>query len=202
MAKELILRGFRKLSFFPVVEDTYEKYEVGERIYLEGAKEMTREQDTSEDPIYADDGLYANIVNFNGIKSTITVADTSLPLLAKLGFGEFDETTKEFKANPQGLGKSFAVSFLCEMLGGECRMFKFFNFTISSIQEDSVKTKGKDGSSSAIKIDGIFTKRKIDDEIYFVKDSEDKNFDWINTIGNLPTTPPTTQSTRKAYKEA
>ncbi len=200
MSKKLRLMGFKKFSIFPIEKDSYGEYEVGNKITIDNVISMTREIDSSEEEIHADDTLYANVVDFKGIKSTITLADISLELMAKLGFGEFNEATKEFNANPQGLGKTFGATFACQLLGGGYRMFKFYNFTITAIKDGSVNSKGA-GSSSNVELEGIFSRRKIDDAVYTIKDIDGKDLTWLDNINPVPTGDTVTKNTKKGDKE-
>jgi len=188
--KKLALQGFSRLKLFPVIKNDTEGYTTGEGFDLPEAQEMTKETDSSETKIYADDKLYLNMKSWNGLKVTITVAEMDLELMAKLGFGEIDPETKVLKWNPQGKNLEYALSFRCATASGDYRMYKMFSFVVSEINESGIKTKGEGSEINAYQIVGTFTKRVIDDSPGEIKDTESAaDLAWLDTIESLPTEP-------------
>lgn len=181
--KKIALQGFSRLKLFPVTKNDTSNYEVGAGFELPEAQEMTKDTDSSETKIYADDKLYLNLKSWNGLNVTITVAEMTLELMEKLGFGEIDTATKVLKWNPQGKNKEYALSFRCAMAGGGYRMYKMFSFAINEINESGIKTKGDGSDINAYQIVGTFTKRKADDSPGEIKDSEsDSDLVWLDAI--------------------
>lgn len=180
MSTKQAIRGFKRLTFFPISKNTRTEYAVGEAISIESVQEMTKEDVKSENTIYADDTIYINLVDWSGQTVSITLAEMGLKKMADLGFGEFLEEKKEFKHNPQGLNKEFAVSFACEKANGEHRMFKYYNFVITEIKESAVKTKGGNGDIQPYTITGTFKRRLKDEQYCTIKDGTDLS--WLDTI--------------------
>lgn len=188
MAKKLALRGFSRLKLFPVVVNTTEQYEVDEVLPLPEVQSMTKDVDSTSENIYADDMLYLNLTSFNGINSSITIAELVLETIAELGFGTFDETTKTLKGNPQGRNKEFAASFRILRADGGYRLYRWFVYTITAITESAVTTKGEGGGINPYVVDGTFTGRKVDDLPYEVKDVDvfdDTAALWLDTIPSV-----------------
>lgn len=180
MSGKQAVRGFKRLTFFPITKNTRTEYEVGEAIPINDVQEMSKEDIKTENSIYADDGIYANLVDWSGQKVSITVAEMDLQKMATLGFGEYSEESKEFKHNPQGLNKEFAVSFACEKVNGEYRMFKYYTFVITEIKESGTKTKGNSGEIQTYVISGTFKRRAKDEQYSVIKD--DSDLTWLDTI--------------------
>lgn len=194
MSEIAILTGLDRVKFFPIEKNTSSEYSVGAGFDLPAIQEVSREIDSETKPLFADDKVYANVVNFKVIKATFTYVGTSFEDLEKLGFGTYDTTKKEFTSNPMGIGKEFVVSFRSRKLNGTYRMFKFFNFKISTVKESEIKTQGMSDPGAGIIIEGTFTGRVIDDKINVIKDSETPaDYGWLNTVESLPTPPITTR---------
>jgi len=172
MSKKIALQGFDRLSIFPVIKNDADSYEVGAKISIYGAQEMTRDNDVSEQKYYADDGVYLYLKQFNGIQTKLTLLEMPFETMETLGFGNFDAQSGVFSADPQGKNKEFALSFRCLNAAGEYRMYKFFSFTVTEIRESAAKTKGKDPTLGSYEIVGMFGKRRVDDKTYVMKDGE------------------------------
>lgn len=183
MSKQAI-KGFKRMTFFPITKNTRTEYEVGEAIPIEAVQEMSKEDIKSEKTIYADDGIYLNLVDWSGQKISITVAEMDLVKMSTLGFGDYIEDNKEFKHNPQGKNKEFAVSFACEKANGEYRMFKYYDFVITEVKESAIKTKGDSGDIQPYVITGTFKRRAKDEQYSIIKDGTD--LEWLDTIEVLP----------------
>ena len=157
------------MKFFPVTVNDTAAYATGTGFDLPNVQEMSQDADTSESKIYADDVIYLNMKSWNGLNTTITLAEMTLEMMSKLGFGIMD--TDELKWNPQGENKEFAVSFCCLMANGKYRMYKMYSFTVNEIKESGKKTKGDSGDINTYQIIGTFTARKKDMLPGVVKDS-------------------------------
>lgn len=180
MSKKQAIKGFKRMTFFPITKNTRTEYAVGEAISIDGVQEMSKDNIKTEKTIYADDEIYTNLVDWSGESVTITVAEMDLEKMATLGFGEYAQESKEFKHNPQGTNKEFAVSFACQKVDGDYRMFKYYNFVVTEVKEPSLKTKGESGDIQAYTITGTFKRRAKDDEYKLVKDGNDLT--WLDTI--------------------
>ena len=175
MVKKIGLKGFSNFRLFPVIEDNSSLYKVGEAISLLHVLEMTRENDESEQKIYADDSLYMNIKNFNGIKATIKVAELSLKLRAVLGDGEYDEKSGVFTWLPDKEKPCFACTYQVNNTSGGARLYRLYSFMVESIKEAAHKTLGEQIELQTVEITGTFVKRKIDNSPGAFLDVEDLN---------------------------
>lgn len=180
MSTKQAIRGFKRLTFFPIEKNTTTEYQVGAAIEINDVQEMSKEDIKTEKQIYADDGIYLNLVDWSGQKISITVAEMNLEKMSTLGFGEYSQESKEFKHNPQGANKEFAVSFACEKVDGTYRMFKFYDFVITEIKESAIKTKGDSGDIQPYVITGTFKRRAKDGSYSVIKD--DADLTWLDTI--------------------
>ena len=174
------LQGFSRVKMFPVTKNDATGYKVGEGFDVPEAQEMTRDMDTSETKINADDRIYLNMKSWNGINSTITFVEMSLEMIAKLGFGTYDEDTGTLKADPQGQNKEYAMTFQCLMTDGSYRRYKMFSFKINEIKETGIKTKGDGSDINKYQMVGTFTGRVVDKSPYEVNDGTDTA--WLDTI--------------------
>jgi phi13 family phage major tail protein len=176
----IALRGFSRLTLFPVLENTLNNYEVGEGFDLPFARTMTRDADISHETIYADDQIYLDLKTWNGLRTTITLVEMELSMLAKLGFGTYDEQTNTLSLNPGGINKEFALTFACERTDGQFRMYKMFSFVVNEVSETDTSTKGEGSGVSNYQISGTFTGRKIDNLPSQIHDGSD--LDWLKSV--------------------
>jgi hypothetical protein len=187
MANKIALRGFKRVKFFPITEDSTTAYVTGEGFDLPEAQSMTQEVDQNQTPIYADDALYLNLSSFNGINSVITLAELTLPLIARLGFGTLG-ADGVLEWNPQGAAKSYGATFACLLADGNYRMYRFYNFTATSVTEAGRTTKGGDNSITPYNVNGTFTSRKLDGNFAAMKDSESEaDLVWLDSMTDSKT---------------
>jgi len=179
------LMGFSRCTLFPIVKNDATGYEVGAKRDLPYAQSMTKEADTSEQKVYADDSLYLNVVNFNGLNVEITLAEIGLQDMADLGFGDYDESTKTLTWNPQGSNKEYGITFRCLMANGEYRMYRMYRFSISSITETETTTKGDSANVQSYVVKGNFSPRAYDDKMGEIHDGNDMA--WLDEIPEAPT---------------
>ena len=172
--------GCRGVSLFPVLVNSTEAYAVGARIPLNEVMEMTKEADTNEIDIHADDRLYASVKTWLGMNATITVAELPLHMMAELGFGTYDAAANTLKWNPQGRNLEFAVTLRSPMLDGGYRMYKLYSFTVSEIRESGLRTRGNNTQVNTHQIIGTFTARKWDDLPGEKHEGDDLS--WLNTV--------------------
>ncbi|MCL2673705.1 MAG: hypothetical protein FWE92_00065 [Defluviitaleaceae bacterium] len=182
MAEKIALQGFSRLKLFPVNSNNTETYSVDDTnaFLVPWVQDMTRDSDTSESAIYADDTLYLNVKNWNGIRSTITVAELTLEMMAQFGFGEYDTATNSLKWNPQGRNLEFGVTFRCLQTNGNYRMMRMYSFKIDEIRETSIRTRGDNVAINAYQLVGTFTGRVIDGSPGEVHDGDDTA--WLDVI--------------------
>jgi len=177
------LRGLSRVKLFPVVQNDFEGYETGEGFFIPEVQSMTRTADVSRNTIYADDGIYMELVEFNGLNLEITVAEISLERMAQLGFGEFDAETGVLDYDPQGQSLEFGLTFRALKADGNYRMYKMPIFMVTEVAESNLQTKGEGGNISSYIIKGVVTARKFDDRDCFQRDSEDEaDLTWLDTI--------------------
>ena len=174
------MMGFSNLTLFPLVQNSATDYAVDVGFRLPWVQEMQRDVDTSEQKIFADDGLYLDAKSWNGMTVTITVAEMPLEMIAKLGFGDYDAATESLKWHPQGKNLSFAATFRCLRADGKYRMMKFYNFTINEIREDNLRTRGDGGDIVSYRVMGSFTARAADGAVAEFHDGEDQT--WLESI--------------------
>jgi len=182
MAEKIALQGFSRLKLFPMVSNSTEAYTVDTEsaFLIPWVQDMTRDNDTSEATIYADDTLYLNVKNWNGIRSTITVAELSLEMMALLGFGEYDAAEGSLKWNPQGRNLEFGVTFRCLQTNGKYRMMRMFSFKVDEVRETSIRTRGDNVAINAYQLIGTFANRVIDSSPGEIHDGD--NMAWLDVI--------------------
>ena len=182
MADKIALQGFSRLKLFPVLRNNTEEYIVDtENAFLvPWVQDMTRDNDTSEASIYADDTLYLNVKNWNGIRSTITVAELTLEMMAQLGFGEYDSSTGSLKWNPQGRNLEFGATFRCLQTNGSYRMIRMFSFKVDEVRETAIHTRGDNVAINAYQLIGMFANRVIDSSLGEIHDGD--NMAWLDDI--------------------
>ena len=183
MAEKIALMGLSRFSLFPVIKNTTEGYAVGNKLDIPEVQSMTRETDSSETKIYADDNLYLNLKSWNGLNTTITFAEMTLKMIADLGFGEWNDATKTLKWNPQGRNLEFAATFRCKRADGGYRMYRMFSLALSELPDSGMNTKGDSNEINAYQLMGMFTARKFDDLPGEIRDTvTDADLTWLDTI--------------------
>lgn len=185
MADKIALQGFSRLKLFPVLSNDSTGYSVDadNAFMVPWVQDMTRDNDTSEASIYADDTLYLNVKNWNGIRSTITVAELNLEMMAALGFGEYDQDAQSLKWNPQGRNLEFGVTFRCLQTNGNYRMMRMFSFKVEEVRETAIRTKGDNVAINAYQLVGTFTGRVIDGSPGQMHDGAD--MEWLDVIPDV-----------------
>ena len=181
----IALQGFSRLKLFPVVRNDALAYEVDSAgaFLVPWVQEMTRDADVAEASIYADDTLYLNVKNWNGIRSTITVAELELPMMAALGFGEWDEGAGTLIWDPQGRNLEFGCSFRCLQANGNYRMMRMYSFKVEAVNETAIRTVGDTAAINAYQIVGTFAARLVDSRPGEVHDGTD--MEWLDKIPSV-----------------
>jgi phi13 family phage major tail protein len=177
------LMGFSGIKLFPLVRNDAGGYETDEGFSLPWAQEMTRDADTSEKKIYADDMTYLTMKSWNGLNTVITLAELPLEMIARLGFGSYDEAEKTLKWNPQGRNSQFGMTFRLLRADGNYRMMKLYCFTVNEIKETGLKSKGSGAELNAYQLVGTFAVRALDGLPGELRDSAgDGDLAWLDTI--------------------
>ena len=182
------LKGFSRFMYFPLVDNTLEKYSVGEGVLIPSVQKLSKEIDSEEENIYADDEVWDIDKTVNGEKFTLTLKELSNELRALLEGGTYDKTTKEYHFKTTDNAPEFACTFRGLLADGTYRMWRKYKCKVTKIKMD-LETKGssKDG---AVEIEGMFMSRTCDSELEAIKDTEAGNADltWLDTIPSVPIT--------------
>lgn len=175
------LKGFSKLSVFPVLENTETSYKVGTRIPVISAQKLGKDEQATEDEILADDEVWDVDSNVTGENVTITLAELSNELRAKIRGGTYDETTKVYSFKKGDVAPELACSYRGLLADGNYRMWKQYRFKVSKIKMD-LETKGS-GNKGGVEISGKFLNRSCDGLFYDIKDTEtNTDITWLDTI--------------------
>ena len=182
------LKGFSRFMYFPLVDNTLEKYSVGEGVLIPSAQKLSKEIDSEEESIYADDEVWDVDKTVNGEKFTLTLKELPNDLRAKLEGGTYDETTKEYNFSTIDNAPEFACTYRGLLADGTYRMWRQYKCKVTKIKMD-LETKGtsKDG---AVEIEGMFMSRTCDSKLFTMKDTETGNADltWLDEIPTVPVT--------------
>lgn len=186
MAKKY-LKGFSRFSIFSILENTETSYKVGERLPIVSAQKLSKDEKSTEDEILADDEVWDVDADVTGEDVTITLAELSNELRAKLRGGTYDETTKVYSFKKGDVAPELACSYRGLLADGTYRMWKQYRFKVSKVKMD-LETKGS-GNKGGVEITGKFLNRSCDGLFFDVKDTEKGNADltWLDTIPTVPT---------------
>lgn len=175
------------MSFFPITENTYTSYSVGERIAVSGAQELTSESNVNEWKVYADDGVYDSGSDWNDSTFSLTLAGLPNSLRAFLEGGSYDEENDEYTFTSDSEAPEFALSF-SSVAGNNTNEFtKVFCAKCTKINFEH-KTKGSETSVTPAKVQGYFMPRKVDKAVFTKKDADDGSADWLNEIASVTKT--------------
>jgi len=176
------LKGFSRFMYFPLVENTLEKYSVGEGVLIPSAQKLSKEIDSDEENIYADDEIWDIDKTVNGESFTLTLKELPNDLRALLEGGTYDKETKEYHFKTTDNAPDFACTYRGLLADGTYRMFRQYKCKVTKIKMD-LETKGssKDGS---VEIEGMFMPRSCDNKLFTIKDTEAGNADltWLDTV--------------------
>lgn len=182
------LKGFSQLTIFPLTENTLEKYIVGEGIKIPSAQKLSKEIDSEEEKIYADDEVWDVDKTVNGENFTLTLKELPNNLREKLEGGKYNAETKEYDFSTTDNAPEFACTYRGLLADGTYRMFRQYRCKVSKVKMD-LETKGN-GNNGAVEIEGMFMARAYDDRLFTIKDTEKGNADltWLDTIPAVPET--------------
>lgn len=180
------LKGFSRLKIFPLTKNTLEEYMVGQGILIPSAQKLSKEIDSSEENIYADDEVWDVDKTVNGEKFTLTLKELPNELRAKLEGGKYDETTKEYDFATTDNTPEFACTYRGLLADGTYRMFRQYKCVVTKVKMD-LETKGS-GNNGAVEIEGMFMARTYDNKLFTIKDTETTtDLTWLDTIPTVPT---------------
>lgn len=178
------LKGLSGIKVFEILENTEESYKVGEEIEIPYAQKLTRDVQTSNDPIYADDEIYDDEEIFDGEDFDLEIPEADLKLFSTIEGGKFDEDTKEYSWGPDDQGKDYAMTFKAKRKDGNYRMFRYYRAKFKKVKQD-LQTQDNGTQVSVLTISGTFYKRALlsDAKVRVYKDSENTaDLAWLNTI--------------------
>lgn len=179
------LKGFSKFSIFPILENTETSYKVGTRVPVISAQKLSKEEQSTEDEILADDEIWDIDSDVTGETVTITLAELSNELRAKLKGGTYNSETKTYSFKKGDVAPELACSYRGLLADGTYRMWKQYRFKVSKIKMD-LETKGN-GNKGGVEITGTFLNRSCDGLFYDIQDTEEgnKGLSWLDTIAEV-----------------
>lgn len=179
------LKGFSKFSIFPILENTETTYKVGTRVPVISAQKLSKEEQSTEDEILADDEIWDIDSVVTGETVTITLAELSNELRAKLKGGKYNAETKTYSFKKGDVAPELACSYRGLLADGTYRMWKQYRFKVSKIKMD-LETKGN-GNKGGVEITGNFLNRSCDGLFYDIQDTEEGNegLSWLDTIAEV-----------------
>lgn len=180
------LKGFSKLTIFPLTENTLEKYLVGEGIRIPSAQKLSKDLDSSEENIYADDEIWDIDKTVNGESFTLTLKELPNDLRAYLEGGKYSEETGEYDFSTTDNAPEFACTYRGLLADGTYRMFRQYRCKVNKIKMD-LETKGN-GNNGSVEIEGMFMPRAYDNKLFTIKDTKEGNVEltWLDTIPTMP----------------
>ena len=190
MPKKKALRGLSGIKVFELLENTETSYKVGEAIPIPYAQSLTRDVQTSNDPIYADDEIYDDEEIFDGEDFELQIPEADLELMPVFEGGTYDEESKEYSWGPDDTGKDYAMTFKAKRKDGLYRMFRYYRCKFKKVKQD-LQTQDNGTQVSVLTISGTFYKRALltDPKVRTYKDStQASDLTWLDTIPTMPAT--------------
>lgn len=185
------LRGLSGIKVFELLENTETNYKVGEAVSIPYAQKLTRDVQTSNDPIYADDEIYDDEEIFDGEDFELEIPEAELNLMEIFEGGEFDEESGEYSWGPDNQGKDYAMTFKAKRKDGNYRMFRYYRAKFKKVKQD-LQTQDNGTQVATLTISGTFYKRALlsNPKVRTIKDStKPEDLTWLNTV---PTVAPAT----------
>lgn len=182
------LRGLSGIKVFELLENTETNYKVGEAINIPYAQKLTRDIQTSNDPIYADDEIYDDEEIFDGEDFELEIPEADLKLMSVFEGGNYDEETQEYSWGPDNQSKDYAMTFKAKRKDGNYRMFRYYRAKFKKVKQD-LQTQDNGTQVATITISGTFYKRALlsDTKVRVYKDStSSKDLTWLDTIPTVP----------------
>lgn len=188
------LRGLSGIKVFELLENTETNYKVGEAIAIPYAQKLTRDTQTSNDPIYGDDEIYDDEEIFDGEDFELEIPEADLKLMSVFEGGEFDEESGEYSWGPDNQSKDYAMTFKAKRKDGNYRMFRYYRCKFKKVKQD-LQTQDNGTQIATLTISGTFYKRALlsDSKVRVYKDSTKVvDLTWLDTVPTVaPETAPT-----------
>lgn len=186
------LRGLSGIKVFEILENTETNYKVGETVNIPYAQKLTRDIQTSNDPIYADDEIYDDEEIFDGEDFELEIPEADLELMSILEGGNYDSDTKEYSWGPDNQSKDYAMTFKAKRKDGNYRMFRYYRAKFKKVKQD-LQTQDNGTQVATLTISGTFYKRALlsDPKVRVYKDSTSSaDLTWLDTVPTIPTPQP------------
>lgn len=186
------LRGLSGIKVFELLENTETNYKVGEAVNIPYAQKLTRDIQTSNDPVYADDEIYDDEEIFDGEDFELEIPEADLELMSIFEGGNYDAESKEYSWGPDNQSKDYAMTFKAKRKDGNYRMFRYYRAKFKKVKQD-LQTQDNGTQVATLTISGTFYKRALlsDAKVRVYKDSTgSSDLTWLNTIPTVPTTEP------------
>lgn len=190
MPKKKALRGLSGIKVFELLENTELAYKVGEPTNIPYAQQLTRDIQSSNGPIYADDEIYDDEEVFDGEDFELQIPEAELALMPILEGGVYDEESKEYSWGPDDQGKDYAMTFKAKRKDGNYRMFRYYRCKFKKVKQD-LQTQDNGTQVSVLTISGTFYKRALlsDPKVRVYKDStQASDLTWLDTVPTIPAT--------------
>lgn len=182
------LRGLSGIKVFELLENTETNYKVGEAINIPYAQKLTRDIQTSNDPIYADDEIYDDEEIFDGEDFELEIPEADLKLMEVFEGGEYDEESQEYSWGPDNQSKDYAMTFKAKRKDGNYRMFRYYRAKFKKVKQD-LQTQDNGTQVATLTISGTFYKRALlsGPKVRVYKDSTNSSdLTWLDTIPVVP----------------
>lgn len=188
MNKKKYLKGFSRFSIFPIIKNSLTEYLVGEKTSIPYAEKLSKDLESEEETMYADDEIYDVDVSVTGEKFNLTLKELPNKLRAMIEGGNYSETTKEYDFSTVDNAPEFACTYRGLVSDGTYRMFRQYRAKVSKVKVD-LETLGN-GNKGSVEIEGMFMARACDNKLFTIKDTETGNTDltWLDTIPSVPET--------------
>lgn len=188
------LRGLSGIKIFELLDNTETTYKVGDAIAIPYAQKLTRDIQTSNDPIYADDEIYDDEEVFDGENFELEIPEADLKLMSIFEGGIYDEESKEYVWSPDASRNEYGMTFKAKKKDGKYRMFRYYRCKFKKAKQD-LQTQDNGTQVATITISGTFYKRALIETkgnqmiqaVRNIKDSETvSDLTWLDTIPQFP----------------
>lgn len=180
MSDKKALKGLKGVRLWEVLKNDTTAYKIGDTISLEYAQDLTKDVQSEEYTIYADDGIYDTGADYKYEDLTFTVAELPLDIEAKLQGGEYNEADNSYIFKNVDTAPEYAFGYAALRLDKEYRMFVHYSVKLISVKVDH-KTKGDGSEIQAYTLTFRNTQRNLDGAVRITKDGDDKTYGWLTT---------------------
>lgn len=191
------LKGLSGIKLFEVLTNTETEYSVSSTaVSIPYAQTLTRDVNSSSDPIYADDEIYDDEDVLEGEDMELTIPEADLDKFPILEGGTYDSETKEYSFGGNQ-GKSYAMTFKSKKKDGTYRMFRYYKVRFKSVKQDlQTQDNGTDISTLTVSLTAYRRSAIENGETYpklrTIKDTtaETQTTDllWLDTVPSYPAT--------------